>query len=152
MDVFISVACSATIALIGWNVLFSNAKKLASRSESYTLVTKANDILKEIKKESDDFWLDESKEKSPIMYDTSIALKLREVQQILKILGNREVSCSDVSKTIYQVRRACTLSSPKIQTMDSEEDKAVILRAIYGVIAVCENEIYTSFMAKYPPN
>lgn len=149
--VIISVLCSAVIALIGWHVLFNNAKKLASRSETYTIISAINGLLKEVKKASDDFWLKKKNNDSPIAYDTFVALKLREVQDLLKILSGRHLSSEDGAKAVYPVRSACTLESTKASEMSDFQERAKILRGIYGVISICETEIYKAFEQKYPP-
>ncbi|WP_165742808.1 hypothetical protein [Pseudoalteromonas sp. Z9A6] len=149
--VLISVFCSITIALIGWNILFRNAKKLASRSETYTIISSVNSLLKEIKEASDSYWLRKENNDSPVAYDTFVALKLREVQGLLKILSNRHLSSEDGARAIYPIRSACTLNSTKASTISNEKDRATILRGIYGVVSVCEREIYDAFEKKYPP-
>lgn len=151
MSVFISVICSAIIALIGWQVIFRNAKKLASRAESYSIISNINSRLNDIKEASDEFWLDTETKKTPLSYDTLVALKLREVQGLLKTLENRHISSQDGPKSVSQVRRACTLNSTKTNEITDSEERAKILRGIYAIISVCENEVYNSFSNKYPP-
>lgn len=151
MEIFISVLCSAAIALIGWQVIFRNAKKLASRSETYVLISSINSLLKDIKSASDKFWLQKENNDSPIIYDTLVGLKLREVQDLLSILNKRHLSSEDGAKSISRVRSACTLQSTKALTITSPSERAKILRGIYGVISVCETDIYDTFSSKYPP-
>lgn len=149
--VVVSILCSAIIAFIGWHILFKNAKKLASRSETYTIISSINSLLKEVKKASDDFWLKKKNNDSPIAYDTFVALKLREVQDLLKVLSGRHLDSEDGAKTIFPVRSACTLERTKALKITDDQERAKILRSIYGVISSCEAEVYKAFEKKYPP-
>ena len=98
--VIVSILCSAIIAFIGWHILFKNAKKLASRSETYTI---------------------------------------------------RHLNSEDGAKAIFPVRSACTLESTKALKITDDQERAKILRSIYGVISSCEAEVYKAFEKKYPP-
>lgn len=151
LPVLISVICSVLIAITGWLILFRNAKRLASRSETYSLVNNINDLLSDIKNASDEFWLKEENNDSPIIYDTYVGLKLRDIQELIKIIKIRHLPISDYKTSIFQIRMACTLNSTKASNMSSSQDRAQILRGIYAVISVCETGVYESFSKQYPP-
>lgn len=150
-SVAVSAVCSAIIALIGWTVLFRNAKKLSSRAETNAIVSSCIGIFKDINDLSEEFWLDKKYNKSPFKYDSTVGIKIKNVQNLFSVLASRNIELTDGSKAIIPIRQACTLKSHKVGSL-TDSQKARELQNINNEIIKCEKEIYAAFECKYPPS
>lgn len=52
--------CSALLAIFGWKVVYKNARKLASRNETHTLITQIISQLDEVVNEAIQVWSDQT--------------------------------------------------------------------------------------------
>lgn len=151
LPILISVLCSALIAIVGWNVLFKNAKKLASRSETYSVVSSTMSLLYELLDISENFWLSEKYKNSPRFYDTIIAIKLRNIQNLLGILCQRDLELGNTTSVVVKIRRSCTLQSNAIATL-SDVNKIKQLQNINSIIIQLEDDIYRAYIGKHKIN
>ncbi|MGL4747607.1 MAG: hypothetical protein ACRCYF_07730, partial [Shewanella sp.] len=157
---------SICLVFFGWRVAYNNAIKLATRSESKSIIDSISKLVTEISDLSLDFWLNKSsvndeksdgserddnsrvKENQSAIFVWNVLAKAQQVYKLSKILKVRGLSVPD--DLLSTVHEKATLDCETAYKMKPEER---IVRA-QEIINACMQDIeclYESFQKQHPP-
>lgn len=142
---------SVLLIFIGWKVVFNNAKKIASRNETYAIVNRIITLLGDIQKLSESFWLQAQFQEQPQYYDLLALSKIKLIRSKLEILENRRVDINDIQTLIFPIRKACTINSYKIASL-SENEKREQIQSILNATSEFETLLDEKMKTIFPPN
>jgi hypothetical protein len=146
-----STLIAATLVLIGWRVLYNNAKKIASRNETFAITNRITVLLTEIQNNSEDFWLKGAFKEQPQYYELLILSKIKQISAKLKLLENRKINTYELNRLIFPIRRDCTMTAP-IAVNLKDEEKREQLEAILDSTLKLENQLDITMQQTFPPN
>ena len=147
---------STFVVLVGWRVLYSNAKKLASRNETHTQAQKLDDVLKDIDLLCSGFWageviIDEDK-------DRQANVRRNAARSYMNEYGHYTVSLMYYMTTLNKHSKLTKLEFDLIKlkqlaTMDSEYREEIDmsrLASITMLINEVRSELWDNFRVIYP--
>lgn len=152
-DVIVPLLPLATIgvAFLGWAVLIRNTRRIASRSETYTVVQSLLSVLDKIESEAREYWLKNAeswtKEKSA-SYVAQIADSIEFVRLLSEVARDRSV-VFDVVGSLGQVRQSLTLDAERLSTLDRDQRTAKVSSASADIRDL-RRHCYRAFMTMYP--
>lgn len=146
---FIPTFISLCAVIIGWGVIYRNAKKLASRNEVHTFSTSINVTLKEIESLSEDFWFKSIYNNSPASYEMLVISKIKIVQSKLNFFSKNRISVKDADELIFKLRSSCTKDSSEISGLTHAEKRACMNKVI-NALSILEFAVSTAITNKYP--
>ncbi|RZK07207.1 MAG: hypothetical protein EOO84_10990 [Pantoea sp.] len=146
---------SIILVLIGWRVVYNNAKKLATRAESKAIVDHLIKLANEISDVSVKFWSAKDEEsdaefKSAAMaHNVAIGAKISQLNNFVDILLNRDINIDFINIAEIQIQA----------TLDSEQRKGLKLD---GRLQRCQESVnacmyfiehvYKQFEETHPPH
>ena len=144
---FIVLVISSGLILLGWNVIYKNAKKIASRNETFNLLSNLLVNIDELTSESISFWssLDD---KNEILKSKRLELEVVKLKRSLDQLNRRGITFQ-LNLEIRKLRRAITLDSnnkssvPKVLIQLKVED-------LYLYSSELQNKLILAFQNKHP--
>lgn len=160
---------SVCLVLFGWRVTYKNSVKLATRSESKSLIDAINKIINDISDVSLTYWLKSSnKKKQPIKkgkihrfnkkaddtasessaYILNILAKTNQVYKLIDILQSRGIFIE--SNLMSDVIEYATLDCEDIDSFTKEERTIRAQEAINSCMLVTKS-LYDKFQSFYPP-
>jgi hypothetical protein len=141
---------SILLVLIGWIVVYGNAKKLATRSESKALVDNISKIINEVSELSIDFWLNSSKNGTTSdLYVLKIMSKITQAAQYGEIIKRRGLAISD--QTFARMSEKATLDCETAVSL-SLFDSSVRAQEVMDSCTSAILHIYQVFEALHPPS
>ncbi len=147
----IPTGISILFVLVGWQVIYNNAKKLASRSETYAIVNRLITLLSDVQKLSEEFWLKAEYNDNPQNYDLLILSKTKLISTKLETLKSRGVNIYELQRLVFPLRKACTFNSYNIEKL-SEDTKRAEVDEILTSISNFEKQLDSKMTSLYPPN
>ncbi|MGP1834352.1 hypothetical protein ACTTBA_14840 [Shewanella frigidimarina] len=151
LDWLYPTSISVLLIFIGWKVVFNNAKKIASRNETYAIVNRIITLLGDIQKLSESFWLQAQFQEQPQYYDLLTLSKIKLIRAKLQILDNRQVDTNDIQTLIFPIRKACTFNSYKVASL-SENEKREQIQSILNATSEFETLLDEKMKTIFPPN
>lgn len=137
--------------LIGWWVVYQNAKRLATRSETKGFVDELMKATSEMEKVAVEYWLAGRKERAePRNYEMLMLAKLKQFDQKISLLKQREINTDgivDISG-VFQESILLDCESADHMSLDERIDRANNVLAYGGSL---QTHLYTLFIEKYPP-
>ncbi|WP_243770426.1 hypothetical protein [Enterobacter kobei] len=154
------------IALLGWRVAYNNSKRLATRSESKSIIDSVSKLVIEISDLSIDFWLNKSspidhcldpgqknKERANKINQSSIYLfnvlaKAQQIAKLAEVLHLRGLSIPDnllstvMEKTTLDCETAYQLDS-ELRTIRSQEIVSACMQVVHA--------LHETFQFYHPP-
>ncbi|EKN4696361.1 hypothetical protein [Yersinia ruckeri] len=143
---FVSLIC----IFVGWGVVYRNAKRLATRSESKTAIDNLIKVVNEISDIGITYWLSTgASHMSSHHYEMTIMSKISQSFEFMKVLAGRGVKLDD--KFLADLSEKTTLNCEKVTIMsaDSRTEKSQL---ILGVAMGFISHSFELFEKKYPPN
>lgn len=146
---------TATLAILGWLVIYNNAKKLASRNEAHALVQKIDDRLCLMDDLSRHYWSQFEINTNDITsaakhYNMEIGgsvAQIRSYLQLIEGLSSMNLSFSS-SKEVSLLRKACVLNSELITDMSQLEKDSRAAKSAAS-ISLFRTSLYQSFKESY---
>lgn len=140
---------SIFLVIIGWNIIYRNAKKLATRTETKSLLDDAMTILSGIEKVSIDYWL--SGRKNRIESEQFILLtnaKLLTFVNRLKFLEKRNIDIK-----VVNLAKLSTLITNDCEDVDrrSNEDNRERVQLLLELLNDIHEKLYDDFHKLYKP-
>lgn len=131
-----------TVAVIGWKIVYNNAKKLANRSEIFQTINRTNQQIDAIIQDSVKYWSEDkqTKEYSKIK-SIDFEKRVATIRSEINILESRGFHINNFSTTFFTFRRSLTLdvsyfdkmsSIQKSQRIESVYDDAINLKNAIG--------------------
>lgn len=147
--------CSALLAIFGWKVVYKNARKLASRNETHTLITQIISQLDEVINEAIQVWSDQTNSDEIAIKSAVLTAKIHKLKRKVNLLKQRDITESFASE-IIELRQAITLnieSKPQLASMEAKQRELKITSRVNDIIAASSNlhdRLYLLFYQKYP--
>lgn len=140
---------SASLVLIGWWVIYRNAKKLATRNETKSLIDSTISTIDTLESISLDYWLASRKERIDTdVYESKILAKIISLNNKLSLLNQRKLTVS--SNALANLHSKLLLNDEQADRM-SKEDKQLRVNEILESTRCIEIELYNAFHAAYKP-
>ncbi|MGK4474111.1 hypothetical protein [Aeromonas molluscorum] len=142
---------SITLVFIGWWVVYRNAKKMATRSETKGFVDDLMKQVSEMEKAAVDYWLAGRKDRTePRNFEMLMLAKLALLNQKVDILNTRNIQTKSIIEQIGLLQDGMLLDCERADQMSLDERSA---KANEVLTAGCEiqTSLYRQFITKYPP-
>ncbi|MCP1728321.1 hypothetical protein J2T60_002321 [Natronospira proteinivora] len=147
------VVVNALIIAIGWYVIYSNAKRLATRSENRGIIDGAHSVLDELSRTSKTFW----KEKITNQGDSQMRAGLVELQSLIQefelktnLLGKRGLEV-DVAVSIKELRNSVTANAELLEVTNIDRISARLAN-IGNKVGDIKWNLEEAFMGTYKPS
>lgn len=139
------------LVLIGWRVVYQNAKRLATRSETKGFIDDLMKIVSELEKSGVDYWLAGRKERAePRNHELLMLAKLAFLYQKLDLLSARNIDIEDIILLTGLLQDGMLLDCEKADQMPLDERS----KKAHEVLAYgkdIQTALYQKFLSKYPP-
>ncbi len=140
---------SLGMVFVGWRVVYRNAKKIATRSESKAITDHLIKLINETIELSMGYWMvDESKSNAPLRYNLAAGAKTTQIDDFITILSKRDII----------VDREYLASFTTAVTLDSEQRDSLNIEQRSEKCQSCVDEgmrlishIYLGFEKRHPP-
>ncbi|BBH44713.1 hypothetical protein [Pseudomonas sp. KU43P] len=120
MALFVSLI-SPFLVLAGWFFVYRNSNRIAKRSESYALVTKALDKVLDIDKRCVEFWAgSKDKRESAVVWVAGTLSLLHGLRTLLEILEKHH-GFPDKDLLMMMLRMSATLDAEYIDKLSDEQ-------------------------------
>lgn len=111
--------------LAGWTVVYRNAKKIASRNETFNLIGRVRDSVQKVEDYTSDYYTDnEEKRIDPYLWEGKLLAKIDSIRTDTQHLASRHIQLSNLR--IVNLRRTATLNAERVATMGIHEKRQKI--------------------------
>ncbi|BCV49594.1 hypothetical protein [Shewanella algae] len=142
----------ASLVLIGWKVIYNNAKKIASRNETYSVSNQILSILSDIQKMSESFWIRDEFNENPQFYELLVLSKTKQISSKIKVLKGRNVDVYDINRLVFPIRKSCTLDIHLVTSKGVDgrrEQLEQILNATLAFEQALDKQMQLTFPSNY---
>lgn len=159
---------SLLLVLIGWRVAYKNAVRLATRSESKSLIDAISKLVNEISDLSIDYWLNKSNKKSDTddrkirglskktrgaspessLFLMLLMAKVAQVSKLVEILKTRGLDVQDT--LLANVFEKATLDC-EFSYKFSKQDRAIRAQEVMASCMSVIQGLYDTFQKSHPP-
>lgn len=149
---WIAPAVMASLVLIGWGVIYNNAKKIASRNETYAVSNQILSILSDLQKLSESFWIKYEYSETPQFYELLILSKTKQISSKIKVLESRRVKVYDINRLIFPIRKSCTFDIHSVTSKSVDDRREQIERILNATLAfeqALDKEMQLTFPSNY---
>jgi len=144
------LSISIIFVIIGWQVLFKNAKRITSRSETYGLVTHTFKLVDDLLNEASIYWLTPQDNAKHLLHAKNFELKTQNLKKNLQLIASRGVEL-DFTLELRKARRAITLDAERVSDI-SDSIKTLKIEDMNHYLTTLKINIFKSFETKYPKN
>lgn len=144
----LTLAISVGVIYTGWHVLFNNAKILATRNETYGLITQTSSLLEELTNSAIVIWSTENASANLQLQASSQVAKVQQFKRKLDLLQQRGLQI-DVSSNLKRLRKAITLDIERVDTVSVVKKESKI-KDIHFYSSELTHTLYQAFIKKYP--
>lgn len=158
------------LVFVGWFVAYNNAAKLATRSESKSLVDALSKLINEVNDLSISYWLDSSKQqkyetkkingikiRQKLKHDESLSqtfimnvfTKMTQSLKYIELLDKRGIHIETSFITDFLIK--VTLDCEVAHTLPSQE-RAARVQEILSLSSEAMNQVYTQFQLNHMPS
>ena len=148
VQAFVPSIVSAVLVITGWFVIYRNAQKLSTRSETKAVVDSAFSSLKLLTDTSMDFWLSRGRDMSSSEFEVKMSYLFTQFSQSVSILEKRGLKLNQekISELIGITTLDCESVSDK-----PKADLVLVSNRIAGLSLEIYMELMESFHLKYKP-
>lgn len=139
---------SVILAYIGWNVVYSNSKKIASRNETYGLITHMFKLMDDLLIEATDYWLTPMPQTYHALHAKNFELKISSLKKKLNLIKSRELDI-EFDFDLRKIRRSITLDAERV-TQISESIRLLKIEDMNHHVSELKINIFRAFECKYP--
>jgi hypothetical protein len=138
------------LMIVGWKVLFGNAQRIATRSETFSIVNDLIGQLNEARERCVDFWSSAQKE------DFDAELEWQKLKPYITSVrsskdfldANRNIKVENMK--IVQFRRALSLNMSNLSADDFEAARSNSITNIHKATQAFKEELLIRFEESYP--
>lgn len=141
------------IVVVGWRILYSNARRIATRNETRSILNRVVNTLREIENSAKEFWLkqpDELTDSDVKIWALKIQSEIQYLEESIVLLKVRKLNI-DVSTSVFQLRHFATFSCEDKKKNNIEPDVSRVLSISQQSSAILKG-LEDSFMRIYAPN
>lgn len=139
---------SIILVFFTWNIVYRNAKRLATRAESKSTVDHVVKLLNELSDLSLSYWLGATKNKNSQMHTILAMSKINQINHYLEVLVSRGLSID--LNFIAEVHKATTLDCEKIKMLRPHELSKKGNESTAKCLSLMSH-VFKQFELKYPP-
>ena len=144
------------LVLMGWLVVYNNAKRIASRAETKSLIDNVSKLVNEISEGSIAYWLTAGRadggvaaSKESTLYLLKIMSKISQSAEYTEIIKKRGISISD--RTFSEIISTTTLNCEKAHLYDAF-GRQIKAQECLDSCAFALRHIYSEFEKAHPPS
>lgn len=139
------------LVLIGWRVVYQNAKRLATRSETKSFVDDLMKLISEMEKTAVDYWLAGRKERpEPRNYEMLMLARLALLNQKIELLQARCIQAEGIIESVGLFQDGMLLDCERADQM-SLDDRIEKANEVLTCGKEIQTALYKKFIKKYPP-
>lgn len=138
---------SALMIIIGWSVVYRNAKKISSRNETFTIINRVADHLRSIEEKTVKFYSHGYKNQAPALWYSDISLHLESIREHLHLLNLRGIDPG--INHLANLREHASLRCEEAEKMDHEE-KILMLHELKAASANLLGILHRKFQDQHP--
>lgn len=139
---------SPLLVLLGWKVVYFNARRIATRSESKSVVDSLIKIINEIADDSVGFWVPKQSLDEPEKYYLSVSAKSSQLQHYINVLNNRGLKLD--AGMLSVIADSATLNYENASKMSNSERTLKAHEAVESCMQGVRH-IFSQFESTYPP-
>jgi len=141
---------SIILIILGWQVIYNNAKKLATRNETKSLIDDIVAIVEKLEGLTTEFWL--QSRQSRLDVDVFLLLtqsKLQIFNSRIKIIEKRDISVSEID--LGKFLEFMTLDCENVDSQKPEKKRKQV-ESLLDESNKCLEHLYAEFQEKYKPS
>jgi hypothetical protein len=154
-DAFESFGASGLLALsftvIGWFIVYRNARRLATRSETKSFIDDLMKLVAELEKVSVDFWLAEDDKRTEHRhYQMLMLARLELLDQKIKVIQERSIVIEELVEHVGFFHDGILLDCESVESM-AFDDRIEKANDVLSYGKEIQTSLYKKFAKKYPP-
>ncbi|MFA0263182.1 hypothetical protein AB4497_12055 [Vibrio cyclitrophicus] len=143
---------SLVIVMVGWYVIYRNACKIATRSESKALVDTALSQLESATKLALDYWLSGRRVRDDFStYELTVMGSITRLAITIEVLEQRGLNLTEINDKLGEFSKVSTLDAERINSL-AVEDTHFRASQVNEVSMQVTTELLDSFHEKYKPS
>lgn len=116
---------SAAMIFFGWTVVYRNARRIASRNETFSLAGRVRDSVAAIEDAAADYYTDSTDSRmEPYLWEGRLLTKIDRIRADLEHLSKRNVKVYNLR--LVNLRRTATLDADQIRKMTPTQKREKI--------------------------
>ncbi|MBE0456196.1 MAG: hypothetical protein ACTJIB_00480 [Pseudoalteromonas prydzensis] len=147
-DYHLNIFFPTLLVIIGWRILYLNAKKLATRTESKAILDSIIKIYEEIDKLVVDFWLGDLTEQDPESYLMIIMAKFETLNNRTNDLHSRNV---DIDKSALNEYYSALTLNCEYRNSITQSECTVLAQNILNTSRQNISNLYINYSKTYKP-
>lgn len=140
---------SIVLVIVTWNIVYTNAKRMATRSESKSAVDHVIKLVNDLSDLSLNFWLGNGTQKDPRIYSMIAMSKINQITHYLNILNSRDIQI-ELDNYISDIHISTTLDCELINGLSDRDLERKGHSSTSDCLALISH-IFSKFEDKYPP-
>jgi hypothetical protein len=140
----LAIMASMAFIIAGWKVLYRNAKRIASRNETYALLLKTQSEILHAEKQGLEFWSNASQQTNLDSY--ILALNVERIRKLLNLLSMRGINVDD--RYIYLLRNAITLDAEASSDVAQEKIQQKLVHILRFSCQI-QNDLHNAYTDRY---
>mgnify|MGYP001628229310 FL=1 len=109
----------------GWTVVYRNAKKIASRNETFSLIGRIRDSVQKVEDYASDYYTDTDENRiDSYLWEGKLLAKIDSIRTDAMHLQSRNISLNNLR--IVDLRRTATLNAEQVTKMDNAQKRQKI--------------------------
>lgn len=142
---------SISLVLIGWRVVYNNARRIATRSETKSFIDELMKLISESEKQAVDYWLAGRKDRTePRSYEMLMLAKVALISHKLELIGKRGLVTTQLDELLGLFQDSITLNCEDADRVSLDERISRANEVIASGKAL-HSELYQQFSNRYPP-
>lgn len=142
---------SIALVLIGWRVVYNNARRIATRSETKSFIDELMKLIAEGEKQGVDYWLAGRKDRTePRSYEMLMLAKVKLISHKIELIKRRGLVTDRLDELLGEFQDSVTLNCEDADRVSLDER----IERANNVIAsgqAMHSELYNQFSTRYPP-
>lgn len=146
------IVLTANVALIycGWKVLYRNAKRIATRNETFSLINSCLTRIDDLCKSSVNYWsASDNDYLVMVMKSKQLELEINSLKQNLKLISSRNININ-FSRYIRKLRQAMTLDAQN-KNLVTQTDIQIKVEDIYFYSESIKSHLIEEFQNIHSP-
>lgn len=142
---------SISLVLIGWRVVYNNARRIATRSETKSFIDELMKLISECEKLAVDYWLAGRKDRTePRSYEMLMLAKVALISHKLELVEARGLVTDQLDELLGVFQDSITLNCEDADRVNLD-DRIYRASEVIASGKSLHSELYHQFSMRYPP-
>lgn len=133
--------------VVGWSVIYRNAKRISSRNETFTIINRVADNLRSIEEKTVEFYSRGHQAQAPVLWYSDIALHIESIREHLALLKKREIDPG--LNHLANLREHTSLRCEEAAEMSADE-KVLMFQNLKAASTDLLRSLHDRFSTKHP--